>query len=76
MFKIPYITKSYKKVPLKIVLILPFVIQICIATGVIGVFTFRNGQQRVSAIAASLSGEMGDRISTELHSSAIPNSKP
>jgi adenylate cyclase len=68
MFKIPYITKSFKKVPLKIVLILPFVIQICIATGVIGVFTFRNGQQRVSAIAASLSSEMGDRISIELNS--------
>ncbi|GBO55277.1 adenylate cyclase [Pseudanabaena sp. lw0831] len=68
MFKIPYITKPFKNVPLKIVLVVPFVIQICIATGVIGLFTYRNGQQRVSAIATSLSGEMGDRISTELNS--------
>ncbi len=68
MFKVPYITKPFKNVPLKIVLIVPFIIQICLATGVIGLFTYRNGQQRVSAIAASLSSEMGDRISTELNS--------
>jgi class 3 adenylate cyclase/methyl-accepting chemotaxis protein len=68
MLKIPHITKPFKKVSLKFVLIVPFVIQICIATGVIGLFTFRNGQQRVSAIASSLSSEMGARISTELNS--------
>jgi adenylate cyclase len=68
MFKIPYITKPFKNVPLKIVLIVPFVIQICLASGVIGLFTFRNGQQKVSAIASSLSSEMGDRISIELDS--------
>ncbi|MCX5934273.1 MAG: hypothetical protein NTU99_05710 [Pseudanabaena sp. LacPavin_0818_WC45_MAG_42_6] len=68
MFKIPYITKPFKYVPLKIVLIVPFVIQICLASGVIGLFTFRNGQQKVSAIASSLSSEMGDRISIELNS--------
>jgi adenylate cyclase len=71
MFKIlpiTSITKSFKNIPLKIILVVPFVIQICLATGVIGVFTFRNGQQTVSAMANSLSGEMGDRISTVLNS--------
>ena len=71
MFKIlpitSYITKSFKKVPLKFVLVVPFVIQICLATGVVGLFTFHNGQQRVNAIAESLSGEIGERISTELN---------
>jgi class 3 adenylate cyclase/HAMP domain-containing protein len=68
MFKISYITNSFKNIPLKIVLVVPFVIQICIATSVIGLFTYRNGQQKVSAIATNLSGEMGDRISSELKS--------
>ena len=71
MFKIlpitSYIAKSFKKVPLKFVLVVPFVIQICLATGAVGLFTFYNGQQRVNAIAESLSGEIGDRISTELN---------
>lgn len=71
MFKIlpitSYITKSFKKVPLKFVLVVPFVIQICLATGAVGLFTFYNGQQRVNAIAESLSGEIGDRISSEVN---------
>ncbi len=68
MFKTSYITKPFRNIPLKIVLVVPFVIQICIATGVVGLFTLRNGQQRVSAIATSLSSEMGDRLSSELTS--------
>jgi class 3 adenylate cyclase/HAMP domain-containing protein len=68
MFKISQISKSFKNVPLKVILVVPFVIQICIATGAVGLFTFRNGQQTVSNIAASLSEEIGDRISTELNS--------
>jgi class 3 adenylate cyclase/HAMP domain-containing protein len=71
MFKISpiafYITKLFNKVPLKLVLVVPFVIQICLATGTVGLFTFYNGQQRVKAIAESLSGEIGERISTELN---------
>ena len=65
MFKIS-ISKSFKNVPLKIILVVPFVIQICLATGVVGIFTFRNGQQAVGELATRLSGEVSDRISTKL----------
>ena len=71
MFKISpitsYITKSFNKVTLKFVLVVPFVVQICLATGVVGLFPFYEGKQRVNAIAESLSGEIGERISTELN---------
>jgi len=65
MFKIS-ISKPFKSLPLKIILVVPFVIQICLATGVVGVFTFRNGQQAVSELATRLSGEVSDRISIKL----------
>lgn len=67
MFKLPYIPKLFKNVSLKIILVVPFVIQICIATGVVGVFTFLNGQQKITAIETSLTDEISDRISAELH---------
>jgi class 3 adenylate cyclase/GAF domain-containing protein len=67
MVKISQISKLFKNVPLTVILVVPFVIQICVATGVVGLFIFRNGQQTVSNIAASLSDEIGDRISTELN---------
>lgn len=68
MVKISQTPKLFKNVPLTVILVVPFVIQICLATGVVGLFTFRHGQQTVSNIAASLSDEIGDRISTELNS--------
>ncbi len=68
MVKISKTSKLFKNVPLTVILVVPFVIQICLATGVVGLFTFRHGQQTVSNIAASLSDEIGDRISTELNS--------
>lgn len=53
--------------PLKVVLVVPFVIQICLTAGIIGVFTFRNRQQVVENIAGDLNREMSDRISSELN---------
>ncbi len=67
MFKIRnIIAKPFKNVPLKFVLVMPFVIEICLATGLIWGFTFHNGQQTVEMMSESLSGEIGDRISSEL----------
>lgn len=68
MVKISQTPKLFKNVPLTVILVVPFVIQICLATGVVGLFTFRHGQQTASNIASSLSDEIGDRISTELNS--------
>ena len=61
-----HIVKSLKNIPLKVILAVPFVVQICIAVGVVGILSFRNGQQSVSELATRLSGEVSDRISTKL----------
>jgi class 3 adenylate cyclase/methyl-accepting chemotaxis protein len=52
--------------PLKVILVVPFVIQICVAVGVIGTLSVRNGQLAIEELAIRLSGEMSDRISTKL----------
>ncbi len=66
MLKNPYISRLLKNVPLKVVLVVPFIIQICVATGIVGIFTYRNSQQAISTMAEILSGEMSDRISAEI----------
>lgn len=49
-----------------VILVVPFVVQICITVGVVGIFSFRNGQQAVGDLATRFSGEVSDRISTKL----------
>jgi len=58
--------QPFKNIPLTLILVVPFVVQICIAVGVVGAFSFRNGQQAVGELATRLSGEVSDRISTKL----------
>ncbi|WP_055073757.1 adenylate/guanylate cyclase domain-containing protein [Pseudanabaena sp. 'Roaring Creek'] len=58
--------KLFKNIPLKVILVVPFVVQICITVGVVGTFSFRNEQQAVGELASRLSGEVSDRISTKL----------
>jgi class 3 adenylate cyclase/sensor histidine kinase YesM len=66
MLKISYALKSFKNIPLMVILVVPFVVQICITVGVVGIFSFRNGQQAVGDLATRFSGEVSDRISTKL----------
>jgi class 3 adenylate cyclase/sensor histidine kinase YesM len=66
MLKISYTPKSFKNIPLMVILVVPFVVQICITVGVVGIFSFRNGQQAVGDLATRLSGEVSDRIITKL----------
>ena len=66
MFKISYIAKSFKNIPLTVILVVPFVVQICITVGLVGVFSFRNSQQAVGELASRLGSEVSDRISTKL----------
>lgn len=54
------------KVPLRMVLILPFVLQIFGAVGVTGYFSFRNGQKVVEDLANQLSNEVTERIEERL----------
>lgn len=54
------------KVPLRTVLVVPFVLQILGAVGLVGYLSFRNGQQAVNELASQLRSEMSARIEGEL----------
>jgi len=49
-------------IPLKMVLTVPFVVQVCVAVGLTGWFSFRSGQQAVQNLAWQLQREVSDRI--------------
>jgi hypothetical protein len=48
--------------PLRAVVIVPFVLQILTAVGLVGYFSFRNGQRAVNDLSTQLRSEVGDRI--------------
>jgi len=62
------------KVPLRTVLIVPFVLQIFAAVGLTGYLSFRNGQKAVNNLATQLQSEVSDRIDQHLDTYlATPN---
>lgn len=52
--------------PLRVILILPFVIQITATVGVVGYLSFRNGQKAVNDVADQLRHEVTNRIEDNL----------
>ncbi|MBU0492911.1 MAG: HAMP domain-containing protein [Chloroflexi bacterium] len=54
------------QIPLRIVLVVPFVIQIIVTVGLVGYLSFRNGQQAVNDVARQLRGEINTRIAEHL----------
>ena len=64
----PLHQRLLSKVPLRTVLIVPFVLQILGAVGLVGYLSFRNGQQAVNKLASQLRSEMSARIEGELES--------
>jgi adenylate cyclase len=66
MFKISYKPKLLKNIPLTVILVVPFVVQISITVGVVGILSFRNGQQALGELATRFSEEVSDRVSTKL----------
>ena len=64
------ISKSQKirQIPLRAVLIVPFVLQIVGAVGLVGFLSYRSGQEAVENMAISLMSEIGDRIDQNLNS--------
>lgn len=53
-------------IPLNLVLVVPFVVQICLAVGITGYLSFRNGQKAVKQLAKDLQQETSDRVSLHL----------
>lgn len=58
----------FQKLPLRIILIVPFVLQIFIAVGLTGYLSLRNGQKAVNNLAIQLQNEVSSRISQHLSS--------
>ncbi|MEA5418830.1 ATP-binding protein [Spirulina sp. CCNP1310] len=54
------------KIPLRWVLIIPFVVQIVIAVGLVGYWSDRSGEQAVSRLGDRLLRKMGDRVEQRL----------
>lgn len=58
--------KLLEKLPLRTVLIVPFVLQIVGAVGLVGYLSFRNGQKAVNNLASQLMSEVSARVEQSL----------
>lgn len=58
----------YRQLPLRSILIIPFLLQIFAAVGLVGWLSFRNGQKAVSELASRLRREVSDRVEQHLDS--------
>ncbi|KOR34555.1 response regulator [Planktothricoides sp. FACHB-1370] len=61
-----FILKITDKIPLRIMLIVPFVLQIFVIVALVGYFSWRNGQKTVSNFALQLSTQVTKRIDLHL----------
>ncbi len=57
---------KHKSVPLPIILVVPFILQISIVVGITGYLSFKNGQKAVEHLATQLQTEVSDRVSLHL----------
>jgi signal transduction histidine kinase/CheY-like chemotaxis protein len=60
------VVKSQPGIPLYLILVIPFVLQIFAAVGITGYLSFRNGQKAVSNLATQLQKEVSDRVTLHL----------
>ena len=61
------VSQVFGKVPLRVILVVPFVIQIVGAVGLVGYLSFRNGQQGINDVSTQLGREVSARIQQHLH---------
>lgn len=65
-FPTQLLPKLFSKIPLRVLLIVPFVVQTVGAVTIVGYLSFRNGQKAVNDVAIQLRNETGDRIEQNL----------
>ena len=58
---------SRKQIPLRWLLIVPFVVQIFTAVGLVGYFSFKNGQKAVDDLAEQLMGKASQQVADHLN---------
>jgi PAS domain S-box-containing protein len=54
--------RTLGRIPLRVILIVPFVVQVVGAVGLVGYLSFRNGQRAVNDLASQLRHEVTDRV--------------
>ncbi|WP_236505472.1 hybrid sensor histidine kinase/response regulator [Tychonema sp. BBK16] len=62
----PFISKLIGNVPLRAILIVPFIVQIVAAVGTVGYLSFRSGQKAVNDMAVQLQNEVSDRTKQQV----------
>src|SRR4028119_1413203 len=60
------VAKLFSKLPLRAVLIVPFVLQTVSVVGLLGFLSFKSGQEAVEDVAHQLIEQVGERISDRL----------
>lgn len=63
----PSVKPNHRKFRLRTTLVVPFVLQIVAAVGLVGYFSYRNGQQAVEELAYQLTEEVGGRIQEHIN---------
>jgi two-component system sensor histidine kinase ChiS len=61
------VSKASGKVPLRVILVIPFILQILGAVGLVGWLSLRNGQQAINDVTTQLRSEITARIQQHLH---------
>ncbi|NJL51270.1 MAG: hypothetical protein HC930_01880 [Hydrococcus sp. SU_1_0] len=56
---------KFKGLPLRLVLVLPFLLQILGTVGLVGYLSFKNGQESVQELAEELESEVANRVEKE-----------
>jgi PAS domain S-box-containing protein len=61
------VTQQIQRLPLQVVLVVPFVLQTAVAVGLTGWLSMRNGERAVNDVAYQLRNEVTERIRDRLH---------
>lgn len=59
-------TKSHRKIPLRLILIIPFVLQVFLAVSLVGYLSFRDGRKAVNDLAYQLIDKAGQQVGDHL----------
>jgi signal transduction histidine kinase/class 3 adenylate cyclase/ActR/RegA family two-component response regulator len=62
------VSKISGKVPLRVIVVVPFIIQISATVGLVGWLSFRNGQQSVDDVTSKLRSAVSDQVQNRLTS--------
>lgn len=57
----------FQRIPLQVILLVPFILQIFAAVGLVGYLSFKNGQEVVNQLVIKLQAELSTRVDLFLH---------